>query len=104
MATWATLETVRRDWPGAPSDDDVLDALIAAAQRKCEAFAPTLEDPDDPPAGFDTAVALACRDVWASARRDGDVIGFDSYAVRVRPLSVDVCALLRPPTGRPGVG
>lgn len=104
MGEWASLETARRDWPDAPSDDDLLTEVLTIGRAKCEAFGPALVDPEIPPAGWSYAQTLAARDVWQAARRDGDLIGFESYAVRVQPLSPSVQAILRPPTGRPDFG
>ena len=104
MAEWATLATARRDWPDAPADDATLTNLLDTARRKCEAFGPALEDPEDPPVGWDYAQTLTARDLWSAARRDGDVIGFDAFAVRTRALTTDVQGILRPGAGLPLVG
>jgi len=107
VGTWATLETARRAWPDAPSgtpdDDDLLTQLLEIARDKVLTFGPLLADPDAPPDGWDYAQTLAARDVWQAARRDGDFIGFDTYAIRVRPLSADAQAIVRPYKGTPSV-
>lgn len=57
------------------------------------------------PPAYRMAVVLQARDVWQASRRVGDsvAIGEGQYAIRVRPLSDTVKALLRPPTGVPGL-
>jgi hypothetical protein len=114
VAVWATLDDVRRLWPDARVvDDTTLGDLIAASSLICARFAlPSIADDPTPPdvvpvevaAVRRLAVALESRELWAASRRDGDVIGFDTYAVRVRPLSSSVQALLRPSPGRPRTG
>lgn len=114
MSPWATPDDARRLWPGAGAlDDAVLDDLLDAAYVVCERFAapsigvdPALPDVVD--AGVVGVRRIAnvyeARELWNASRRDGDVIGFDSYAVRVRPLSSTVCSLLRPSRGVPVTG
>ncbi len=114
MSVWATPADVARLWPDAAVvDPATLDDLIGAATRVCQTFAdPAVGEDPTPPATLDPtvastrrlAVALEAREVWSASRRDGDVIGFDTYAVRVRPLSSTVQALLRPSRGRPVTG
>lgn len=104
MSGWADVAQARRDWPDAPADDPTLEDLLTDARVKVAAFGPTLDDPDLPPDGWSRAQILTARDVWGAARRQGDLIGFDTFAVRVRPLTADAMALVRPYTGRPGVG
>jgi hypothetical protein len=64
--------------------------------------------PELPDAGIVNVRKIAnvyeARELWAASRRDGDVIGFDTYAVRVRPLSATVQSLLRPSRGVPMSG
>lgn len=97
MSDWASVEQARQDWPDAPASDATLLRLLGDAQAQCEAYAP---EGAVPSAGYARAVVLQARELWASARRDGDVIGTDSYAVRARPLTGAVKALLRPKRGR----
>jgi hypothetical protein len=99
VTAWATLAEARRDWPDA--DDALLTDLLELARVKCATFGPVLDDPDVPPVGWSYAQVLTARDVWQAARRQGDFIGFDAYAVRVRPLLADVQGILRPYVGRP---
>lgn len=112
--TWATLDDARALWPDAVAlDDALLGELLAAAYVVCSRFAAPSIGVDPPPpevvdAGIVGVRRLAnvyeARELWAASRRDGDVIGFDSYAVRVRPLSATVQSLLRPAAGRPLTG
>lgn len=114
MTAWADLDDARRLWPDAVSlDDDVLDDLLDAAFVVCSRFAaPSIGVDPTPPEVVDAGVVgvrrlanvYEARELWAASRRDGDVIGFDSYAVRVRPLSSTVQSLLRPASGRPMTG
>lgn len=91
------------DWPdrGALSVA-ALQERLDAAQVACAAYAPTFDVtgktlPDDLPAGWRLAVVYHARDIHNAARLTGDyqAIG-DIHAVRVRPLSSAVKALLRP--------
>lgn len=104
----ATLVDARLLWPDADTlSDELLQQLLDVATERCEAYLPeTLLDPYPVviPLPWSTACILDARDVWTASRRDGDVIGFDTYAVRVRPLSDTVKGLLRPRRGRPLVG
>ena len=106
----AQLPDARAQWPDAVSiPDGVLTNLLESAWTACEAFLPTavVSDPGYAPhdvPGYVQANVLHARDLFTAYRREGDVIGFDSYAVRVRPLSDTVRALLRPATGRALVG
>lgn len=104
----ATLADARLLWPDADTlPDDVLQQLLDVATERCRAFLPAelvTTPPVPQPASWTTACVLDARDVWTASRRDGDVLGFDTYAVRVRPLSDTVRSLLRPRRGRPLVG
>lgn len=114
MSSWATVDDARELWPDAVAvSDDTLDALLDAAYVVCQRFAapsigvdPALPDVVD--AGVVGVRRLAnvyeARELWQASRRDGDVIGFESYAVRVRPLSSTVQSLLRPSRGAPLTG
>lgn len=98
-------------WPDARNmDAGVLTNLLESAWTACETFLPTAITTDaayvpaDVPA-YVQANVLHARDLFQATRRDtGDVVGFDSFAIRVRPLSSTVKALLRPSTGRALVG
>jgi hypothetical protein len=100
---WVTAEQVRDRWPDAATIGDVLlDEFIEAAHAKTSAYAPALDVGAIVPQAYVEAEAMAVRDLYAAHRRDGDVLGFgDGFAVRVRPLSEEVKALLRPQRGVP---
>lgn len=114
MTSWADVDDARRLWPDAVGlDDAVLDDLLDAAFIVCERFAaPSIAQDPPPPGVVDAGVVgvrrlanvYEARELWAASRRDGDVIGFDSYAVRVRPLSATVQSMLRPSRGVPLTG
>lgn len=110
MTAAATIADARDLWADAETvDDATLTLILDAAWSSCVAFLPLeVVEPDPgpfvPTASHKHANVLAARDLWTAYRRDGDVIGFDTYAVRVRPLSDTVRALLRPQRGRPQVG
>ena len=125
LATWATWTTWDGDdtgvstpidvarlkelWPdGRNHTDDTLRSLILAAWEQCSAYLPaadlTAALADQPPARWAHANALQARDIFEAGRRDGDVIASEAGLMRARPLSATVAALLRPPTGRPGIG
>lgn len=98
-------------WPDAAGiDPATLVLLLDTAWEACEAFVPAEQVPpvdagtDPVPHRWVTANVLHARDVWTAYRQDGGVIGFDAYAVTVKPLSGPVRALLRPPRGVPQVG
>jgi len=104
VTAWADKTLARRHWADSGAMDDTkLDELLAAAQRACEQYAPTLAPTDAVPAGYGLAVVYHARDLATAATRDGDVIGVGDYAIRVRDLSSTVKALLRP-RRRGGVG
>jgi hypothetical protein len=112
--TWATTTEARSLWPDAVAlDDDTLSALLDAAFLVCKRFAaPSIGEDPTPPDVVDAAVlgvrrlanTYEARELWAASRRDGDVLGFENYAVRVRPLSSTVQSLLRPSRGVPSTG
>lgn len=130
---WATPSEARQHWPDAASiDDGVLTTLLDIATDQCAAYAPAVPgdvirviDNDDgtftiyggtdngdgtwtlsnvPPARFMLATVYQARENYAAARREGDVIGFGDYAIRARPLTGAVKALLRPPRFSTKVG
>lgn len=102
---WATREQARAHWSDAPADDDVLDTLLAAAFPACEGYAPPLPEGDPVPPAYMLANVYHAREIWnASQRGEQDVIGIGEYAIRARPLTAAVKALLRPKTVRWTVG
>ena len=92
------VPSVWRDAANIPQP--VLEELLSDAEVQCRAFAPggQLDAPH-----HKRAVILQARELWASALRDGDVIGVDQYVVRARPLTGTVRALLRPKKAVPNV-
>lgn len=97
---WADLPDARAVWPDAAAlEDAVLVRLLTAAHEQVLAYAPALADPEVVPSRYVEAEVLQARELWAASKRDGDVLGFESFAVRVRPLSGTVRSLLRPPRG-----
>lgn len=85
--------------------EETLAQLLGAAYEQCFAYAPELATGDPAPDRYATAQIYQASEIWAAARRQGDVIGFtDQIAVRVRPLGATVKALLRPPSGVPRIG
>lgn len=107
LTSAATLAEARTLWPDADTlPDPTLSDLLDTAWEACAAFLPAdeLAAAVDPwPRRWVQANVLHARDLWTAYRHEGGVIGFDSYAVTVRPLSATVRALLRPPRGVPGV-
>ena len=102
MPSWVNLTDARAWWADAVTlDDDVLEHLLTLSQTVCEANVPASELPMPVPAPdrVQHAVVLHAQDTWQAATRDGDVIGFGDYAIRVRALGADVLALLRPYRG-----
>lgn len=95
-------------WPDSDTiPEATLAALLNAAWEGCAAYLPAEQLDPFPalvPYRWTQANVLHARDTWTAYRHDGGVIGFDAYAVRVRPLSDTVKALLRPPRGKPLVG
>lgn len=105
---WASLVDARAVWPDAVDiPDDVLSRYLLASWEKCVAYAPTNPDGtvEPVPQRYVEANVLAARDLFTAYQRTAgsDVIGFDTYAVRVRPLSAEVRSLLRPPSGVPRI-
>lgn len=104
----ATLTDARAIWADAAGLDDAdLQAVLDAAWERCSSYMPDevlAVDPFVATPGQIRANVLDARDLYQAARREGDVIGFDTYAIRVRPLSATVRSLLRPPSGMFRVG
>lgn len=102
---WASLAQARELWPDARTlDDDVLAQILDAAGTKVYEYAsPLTRGAPEREDARAHAQVLAARDLWTAYRVDGgaDVISFDQYAIRVRPLSAAVMSLLRPARGVP---
>lgn len=107
--SWITPTEARTLWPDAPKVDTTLQLVLDAAERICRDFAPVLAVDESGaelvPVTHRVAVVLQARALWSATRRDGDVLGIDGdgTALRVRPVDPTVQALLRPPSGVPGV-
>jgi len=105
----AQLDDAHRQWVDSTSmPDDVVEELLVTAWDELVVYLPgdAVATPPiaEPPPRWVKANVLHARDLWAAGMRNGDVIGFDAFAVTVRPLSRTVATLLRPPRGRPLVG
>lgn len=107
---WATKEQARSHWADAKSlPDPVLDVLLDVATEQCQDYAPALVVPANPeelviPVRYMLATVYQAREVYAASSREGDVIGFGDFAIRSRPLTAAVKALLRPERGVKAVG
>lgn len=106
--TWASREdALASSWAAAKDVPPAfLDELLEAATEQAAAYAPapaldpvTLEPII--PARYRLAVIYQARELWAAAKRDGDVIAGDAYVIRARDLTATVRQLLRPTRGRP---
>ena len=102
---WATRDQARAIWKDAPASDSILDSLLADAEYQCAAYAPATSTMPVP-AAWSRAVVLQARELWAAARRDGDLIGASDTgtAIRARPLTGAVKSLLRPRRAQPRTG
>lgn len=104
MSSAASITDARM--PGLWADastmaDDTLTFLLAAAWSQCAEYLASVSVTVDPlPDPLSERWVLGnvyqARELWAAARREGDVIGFDTFAVQPRPLTATVKALLRP--------
>ena len=106
MSVWATTTDAGTHWPDAGQlAAGALEVLLAVAQEQLEPYAPTIGEIDEVPTRYMLACVLQARELWAASTRDGDVIGVgDGYALRSRPLTGAVKALLRPQSGVPRLG
>jgi hypothetical protein len=110
VTAWVTADQAAdpafSPWADAAKLDPALvQRLLDAAQVQCETFAPELPADATPGASYQLAVIYQARELYAAAKRDGDLVGGDSaYPIRARPLTGAVQSLLRPQRGRPLVG
>lgn len=112
MTAWAThpADTVGTEsdpgpWTEAAQVGATLVAtLLEVSQGQVKAYAPALADGAPVPASYRLATVLQARDNWQASRRVGDsvAIGDTAYAIRVRPLSDAIKAMVRPPEAVPG--
>ena len=100
MTAWATMADARDPhvWPDAVNmPDATLTRYLAAAHEALEGFAPALPDGATVPESYRLANILHARELRnATQRGESDVIGVGDYAIRARPLTAAVRALLRP--------
>lgn len=98
MSAWASKEDARTHWADAATmDDTLLDQLLNIANEQLLEYAPVLAVGDPVPARYMLATVLQAKELREAGDRAGDVIGFGDYAVRARPITATVKALLRPP-------
>ncbi len=92
-------------WPGGVDlTPTALELVLVAAREQCEAYAPVLADPDDPPARYILAQALQAKALsTAGFVGEGDQMGGYGEGVTVYPMDWQVKNLLRPKQGRPFV-
>lgn len=112
MTTWPvhpadTVGTVADPGPwteAANIGPTMVGTLLEVARGQVEAYAPALAPGADVPAAYRLATVLQARDNWQASRRVGDsvAIGDTAYAIRVRPLSDAIKAMVRPPEAVPG--
>jgi hypothetical protein len=106
VTAWATITDARAAWRESSAIDDArLGELLTIAT---DVLTPYARPADLEPTGTPTPAAAArlreacimhARDCWSvMASTTGDVIGFDAYALRRRPLADQVKQYLRPPT------
>jgi hypothetical protein len=94
-------------WPDAAQlTVDTLTLLLTSAYEQVLAYAPVIPAGDPVPERYGHAQILHASEVFAASRRTGDVVGFEDtgLAIRVRPLTATVKALLRPRRGVPVLG
>lgn len=102
---WADPTVAGEHWKDAPTAGNTITRLLSVATTQAKAYAPALADTDLIPDNYVLAVVLQARELWNAAQRgEIDIIGVGDYALRARPLTGAVRALLRPETGVPGIG
>lgn len=113
MTAWADVDDAHAAWRESTAVDDgrladLLDlatSVLSDYARAADVDAAT----GDPVPAAAPRLREACiqhaKDLWSVMASDtGDVLGFDTYAVRRRPLSDQVRALMDPPRRVPAVG
>jgi len=92
-------------WPGAVDlTETALGLVLAAAREQCEAYAPTVDNPEDVPARYILAQALQAKALSTAGFAGGnDQVGGYGEGVTVYPMDWQVKNLLRPRQGRPFV-
>lgn len=113
MTAWATVDEAHAAWRESTAVDPArLAELLTIATDTLTVYAhrgdldATTGDPTPTALSrLREACILHAKDLWSvMTSTTGDVIGFDAYALRRRPLSDQVKLLMDPPTGRPRVG
>lgn len=100
---WHTVDSVRLEWTDADSIDDVrLHMLLDLARQQVEAFAPTLDSDERPPANYRHAQLMQARNLLNAGRAEGE--GEGDFVLRPFPLDWMVKQTLRPKSGVPAVG
>jgi hypothetical protein len=110
QSAWATLADARAAWRESTAVEDArLSSLLATATevlvpyaRQSDVLVSDLGDVTPAPhasARLTEACIAHGKDMWSvMTSSTGDVIGFDAYGVRRRPLSDHVKSLMRPET------
>lgn len=104
---WVDTDGLEGLWPDSVTlSDPDLAALLQAAYEQVVEYAPALPDGAEIPERFRQGQIAQARDLYSASRSgDGEVIGFSGdFAIRVRPLSTQVKALLRPRPAVPRIG
>lgn len=107
LVGWVDTEGLEGLWPDMVtlSEPDVV-ALLQSAFEQVSVYAPALPAATAVPERYRQAQIAQARDNYSATRSgDGEVIAFNGdNAIRFRPLSTQVKALLRPRPGVPRVG
>lgn len=103
---WVDTEGLEGLWPDVVTLSEAdRDALLQSAYEQVVVYAPVVIGPDVPERFRQAQIAQARDNYTASRSGDGEIIGFNGdFAIRVRPLSTQVKALLRPRPAVPRIG
>lgn len=108
---WLTIDSIRRLWRDAPTDDEDVFELLQVSKGAVEAFAPVLvPDPVSGrtlvPANYRKAQRMQARNTWNAAKVDpsNGSLGEDTFVIRPVPLDWQVKQVLRPKPALPWVG
>lgn len=90
-------------WPGSVDiDPDDLAMFLNTSRIQCEAFAPKLRNPEDPPDNYLFGQAMQARALArAGVAGGGDAMGGYGDTVTVFPMDWAVKNVLRPKRGKP---
>lgn len=104
-ASWADDTAVNEHWADAPTTGTARARLLNVATSQCRAYGPVLASGDTIPDTYVLATIYQARELHnAILRGETDIVGVGDYAIRVRPLTGVVRALLRPEPGIPAIG